>query len=86
MCWTRSEEFLNRVVIHSIVTQEACTHDVAVPPGYTYQALLPMSGKPAKEYKFTLDPFQKESILCIHNNQSVLVSAHTSAGKTVVAE
>lgn len=42
--------------------------------------------KSAKEYKFVLDPFQKEAILCIENNQSVLVSAHTSAGKTVVAE
>jgi ATP-dependent RNA helicase DOB1 len=42
--------------------------------------------QPAKEYPFILDPFQTESILCIENNQSVLVSAHTSAGKTVVAE
>lgn len=33
-----------------------------------------------------LDPFQKESLRCIENMQSVLVSAHTSAGKTVVAE
>lgn len=33
-----------------------------------------------------MDAFQKEAILCIENNQSVLVSAHTSAGKTVVAE
>lgn len=33
-----------------------------------------------------MDPFQKEAILCLENNQSVLVSAHTSAGKTVVAE
>lgn len=41
---------------------------------------------PAKVYPFTLDPFQKEAILCLENNQSVLVSAHTSAGKTVVAE
>ena len=32
-----------------------------------------------------LDPFQKQSLLCLENNQSVLVSAHTSAGKTVVA-
>ncbi|CAN8010539.1 unnamed protein product, partial [Ixodes pacificus] len=37
-------------------------------------------------YPFILDPFQKEAILCLENNQSVLVSAHTSAGKTVVAE
>jgi ATP-dependent RNA helicase DOB1 len=43
-------------------------------------------GPPAKEYKFNLDPFQREAISCLQNNQSVLVSAHTSAGKTVVAE
>ena len=40
----------------------------------------------AREYKFTLDPFQERSVLCLDNHQSVLVSAHTSAGKTVVAE
>ena len=39
-----------------------------------------------KEYPFLLDPFQKEALSCIENTQSVLVSAHTSAGKTVVAE
>ena len=33
-----------------------------------------------------LDPFQKEAINCVENKQSVLVSAHTSAGKTAVAE
>lgn len=42
--------------------------------------------KPAKEYKFELDPFQKESVACLERRESVLVSAHTSAGKTVVAE
>jgi len=41
---------------------------------------------PAREYKFTLDPFQYVSTSCIERNESVLVSAHTSAGKTVVAE
>ena len=39
-----------------------------------------------QEYPFILDPFQKEALKCLENNQSVLVSAHTSAGKTVVAE
>lgn len=47
---------------------------------------MPTTTEPAKEYPFILDPFQKEAILCIENDQSVLVSAHTSAGKTVVAE
>ncbi|KIK63891.1 hypothetical protein GYMLUDRAFT_221010 [Collybiopsis luxurians FD-317 M1] len=63
-------------------------HQVAVPPGYNY---VPISqhvppAKPDREYKFELDPFQKVSIYAIQRNESVLVSAHTSAGKTVVAE
>jgi ATP-dependent RNA helicase DOB1 len=41
---------------------------------------------PAKVYKFNLDPFQREAIGYIDNNESVLVAAHTSAGKTAVAE
>lgn len=45
-------------------------------------SLLPLF----QEYPFVLDPFQREALRCIESNQSVLVSAHTSAGKTVVAE
>lgn len=41
---------------------------------------------PAKVYPFTLDTFQRDAIDCIENDKSVLVAAHTSAGKTVVAE
>ncbi|ESN92780.1 hypothetical protein HELRODRAFT_96072 [Helobdella robusta] len=75
-----------RIQIHRLETLEACTHEVAVPPGITYQPLsLAPDHKPVMEYKFILDPFQKEAILCLENNQSVLVSAHTSAGKTVIA-
>lgn len=67
-------------------TLEACVHEVAVPPEVEYVPLEKSTRNPAKEYPFTLDPFQKEAILCIDNNQSVLISAHTSAGKTVAAE
>ena len=42
-----------------------------------------MPENPAKVYPFELDPFQKQSIAYIERNESVLVSAHTSAGKTV---
>ncbi|KAL8688678.1 MAG: hypothetical protein Q9218_005471 [Villophora microphyllina] len=42
--------------------------------------------KPAREWQFKLDPFQEVSIASIERGESVLVSAHTSAGKTVVAE
>ncbi|CAH0555487.1 unnamed protein product [Brassicogethes aeneus] len=80
------EEFKNRIIVHTIETIESCTHEVACPPGQPYIPLNPSKGEPVKKYAFALDPFQKESILCVDNNQSVLVSAHTSAGKTVIAE
>ena len=41
---------------------------------------------PPHNFPFELDEFQKKSILCLENRESVLVSAHTSAGKTVVAQ
>lgn len=44
------------------------------------------SSKPAKEYPFQLDPFQAQAVGYIENEESVLVAAHTSAGKTAVAE
>jgi superfamily II RNA helicase len=40
----------------------------------------------AKKYPFDLDEFQKRAIYYIEMNQNVFVAAHTSAGKTVVAE
>ncbi|XP_058789617.1 exosome RNA helicase MTR4 [Phymastichus coffea] len=79
-------EIESRIKVHSIDTLGSCTHEVAIPPDQDYVPLENVTTKPAKEYKFVLDPFQREAILCIENNQSVLVSAHTSAGKTVVAE
>ncbi|XP_064539014.1 exosome RNA helicase MTR4 [Drosophila montana] len=75
-----------RIVTHQLVSPESCTHEVAAHPDQEYIPLQPFAGVPAKEYPFVLDPFQKQAILCIDNSQSVLVSAHTSAGKTVVAE
>ncbi|CEF70507.1 LD23303p [Strongyloides ratti] len=37
-------------------------------------------------YDFELDTFQKKAIVCISEDHSCFVAAHTSAGKTVVAE
>ncbi|XP_065000088.1 DExH-box ATP-dependent RNA helicase DExH10 isoform X1 [Musa acuminata AAA Group] len=72
-----------------------CVHEVAVPNGYssskdeaTFGSLSnPVyGGQMAKTYPFELDPFQRVSVACLERNESVLVSAHTSAGKTAVAE
>ncbi|CAF1645205.1 unnamed protein product, partial [Adineta ricciae] len=79
-------ENVPRMQIHTVETIESCLHEVVLPPNFEYVPLKPAVGPPAKEYRFNLDPFQREAITCLQNNQSVLVSAHTSAGKTVVAE
>lgn len=59
-----------------------------MPPNYPYVPINQHKRKdpPARTYKFELDPFQFVATSCIERNESVLVSAHTSAGKTVVAE
>lgn len=62
-------------------------HQVAIPPDYPYVPIGEHKRQnEARTYPFTLDPFQDTAILCIDRDESVLVSAHTSAGKTVVAE
>ena len=63
-------------------------YQVALPPDYPYVPISTHVPKdpPARTYKFTLDPFQRVAVNSIERNESVLVSAHTSAGKTVVAE
>lgn len=72
-----------------------CVHEVAVPSGYVPTkeesiygtlAVPAYTGERAKTYPFKLDPFQEISVCCLERNESVLVSAHTSAGKTAVAE
>jgi ATP-dependent RNA helicase DOB1 len=72
----------------AVVLSHQVRHQVALPPDYDY---VPISehkapAEPARVWPFTLDPFQQVSIASIQRNESVLVSAHTSAGKTVVAE
>ncbi|KAJ9467728.1 Antiviral helicase SKI2 [Diplonema papillatum] len=41
---------------------------------------------PAVTYPFELDEFQKQAVLRLEMGENVFVAAHTSAGKTVVAE
>ena len=65
-------------------------HDVAMPPGVeadeTMRNLSVGPREPARTFPFELDPFQRAAVACIEREESVLVSAHTSAGKTVCAE
>uniref|UniRef100_A0A0K0D1P2 Helicase ATP-binding domain-containing protein n=1 Tax=Angiostrongylus cantonensis TaxID=6313 RepID=A0A0K0D1P2_ANGCA len=75
-----------RVTVRTIQTDnENCTHEVALRFGMPLEPLVTRDVAPAKSYPFQLDAFQREAITCVENNQSILVSAHTSAGKTVVA-
>lgn len=63
-----------------------CSHECIRPLGVEPAAKPEKPAKPAKAYPFQLDAFQAEAVDCLENFESVLVAAHTSAGKTVVAE
>jgi ATP-dependent RNA helicase DOB1 len=83
-----SKGLQSNVEAGALVLQHNIQHQVSLPPNYDY---IPISEhkppeKPARTWPFELDPFQKVSIASIERGESVLVSAHTSAGKTVVAE
>lgn len=71
-------------------SRTSCVHEVATPKDWKgdVDALRAptFDGVPAKAYPFELDAFQKTATAVLERNESVLVAAHTSAGKTVVAE
>ncbi|KAI4500959.1 hypothetical protein M0802_003762 [Mischocyttarus mexicanus] len=56
--------------------------DVSVPVT-DYKTKIP---DPAMTFEYELDTFQKQAILKLEENCNVFVAAHTSAGKTTVAE
>ncbi|XP_014445565.1 helicase SKI2W [Tupaia chinensis] len=62
--------------------QWAIPVDITSPVGDFYR-LIP---QPAFQWPFEPDAFQKQAILHLERHDSVFVAAHTSAGKTVVAE
>ncbi|OIT01997.1 PREDICTED: DExH-box ATP-dependent RNA helicase DExH10-like [Nicotiana attenuata] len=79
----------------NLAAVRTCVHEVAVPSHYTSTNDESLhgtlsnpiyNGQMAKNYPFKLDPFQEISVACLERKESVLVSAHTSAGKTAVAE
>lgn len=74
----------------AVVLSHQVRHQVALPldkeVNYVPISQHKRPEKPAREWPFKLDPFQEVSIASIERGESVLVSAHTSAGKTVVAE
>ena len=72
----------------AVILSHQVRHQVALPPDYDYVPISEHKSPetPARTWPFKLDPFQQVSIASIERGESILVSAHTSAGKTVVAE
>eukprot|EP01053_Blabericola_migrator_P002032 Blabericola_migrator_1__2031@NODE_1554_length_4294_cov_81_630471_g1019_i0_p1_GENE_NODE_1554_length_4294_cov_81_630471_g1019_i0NODE_1554_length_4294_cov_81_630471_g1019_i0_p1_ORF_typecomplete_len1035_score206_49rRNA_procarch/PF13234_6/7_2e33DEAD/PF00270_29/7_4e26DEAD/PF00270_29/4_7e03DSHCT/PF08148_12/2_6e15Helicase_C/PF00271_31/7_6e12ResIII/PF04851_15/8_8e11ResIII/PF04851_15/7_7e02Flavi_DEAD/PF07652_14/1_6e10Flavi_DEAD/PF07652_14/6_6e03AAA_16/PF13191_6/0_015DUF3638/PF12340_8/0_022AAA_19/PF13245_6 len=65
-------------------TSKNCVHECVRPADHVRQ---PKTDRPpAKKFSYKLDPFQDAAIQCLELGESVLVAAHTSAGKTTVAE
>lgn len=78
-------EFEDAIQVFDVLRQDNCVHEVAVPKSLQYTRNDASNTEMVKKFRFELDSFQSEAIECVNNYQSVLVSAHTSAGKTVVA-
>lgn len=67
------------------------THTLVQPDGscsavQERDAEAPAAQRMAKSFPFALDGFQKACIACVEQCDSTLVAAHTSAGKTAIAE
>ncbi|KAI6136281.1 ATP-dependent RNA helicase [Pisolithus sp. B1] len=66
------------------VVKRDWAHEVDIrKPMTNFYKLVPVM---AHKYPFELDTFQKEAVYHLEMGDSVFVAAHTSAGKTVVAE
>ena len=69
--------------------RKTCRHSEFLPVSYSVEQVKGRpdpNAKRARINSFELDPFQSKAVDALERGQSVLVSAHTSAGKTVVAE
>ncbi|CAD25278.1 putative ATP-DEPENDENT RNA HELICASE (SKI2 SUBFAMILY) [Encephalitozoon cuniculi GB-M1] len=81
------ERLERRTTVTDRIDRNGTRHEAVVPVGAAYTLLPKQFCKPAaKNYLFELDDFQKISVCSLERDESVLVSAHTSSGKTVVAE
>ncbi|KAJ7204463.1 antiviral helicase [Mycena pura] len=69
---------------HRVVQKRDWAHVIDVnTPLANFRELVP---EMAHKYPFELDTFQKQAVYHLEMGDSVFVAAHTSAGKTVVAE
>lgn len=88
---------VEEVIIETYESDHNCLHECVRPKpkaGVISSNAVSQNGssfrstnrEPACTYPYELDPFQAKAISCLEAGESVLVSAHTSAGKTTVAE
>ncbi|XP_053990393.1 exosome RNA helicase MTR4-like isoform X2 [Hylaeus volcanicus] len=83
------EDNYQDVLIETYDSDINCSHDCVRPLPKNDKEIPNVTStkaSPAMEFPYELDLFQKKAIQCLEKGESVLVSAHTSAGKTTVAE
>ena len=80
-----NNEIINNNIVNSIIINNESSQTFAIEDEINiseYSKISPLAIK----FPFELDDFQKRSIIRLEKHQNVLVCAHTSSGKTVVAE
>jgi len=85
----KSQEYLDiksTTRIEDFLIEGNTKHEAIVPLDLKYTQISKKMTTDYLKFDFELDFFQKIAIESIERDENVLVSAHTSSGKTVVAE
>eukprot|EP00435_Cladocopium_sp_Y103_P062785 s320_g24.t1 len=82
LVWDEDEEEVSASITYS----SSQGQDWAFEDNWDVEAFREEVPSPALDFPFELDPFQKRAVRRVERSEHVMVAAHTSAGKTVVAE
>lgn len=80
---TNPLELAERQALHQSNSSRKSWASTKLLPIHDFSTLIP---NPAMTFPFALDDFQQQAVARLERSESVFVAAHTSAGKTVVAE
>lgn len=82
LAWDEDEEEVSASIAYS----SSQAQDWAFEDSWDVEGFREDVPSPALNFPFELDPFQKRAVRRVERSEHVMVAAHTSAGKTVVAE
>lgn len=75
-----------KTIIKNVITKDDVTHKIIMEKGTEYKKIAQNPKYTYQTYDFKLDTFQNIGICAVEQNESIVVSAQTACGKTLVGE